>query len=110
MLFKVVLSEKLGILDDTSTCDVRRPWIGIGLSPYSIITPSAKKQQSIQRVCAITQLADGPPLGTPSLIFPSPGEASSLLNSTMPLHRLRTLDSISCDVAAAKLEREREKK
>ncbi|GIY34315.1 hypothetical protein CDAR_579261 [Caerostris darwini] len=45
------------------------------------------------------QLADGPPLETPSLIFPSLREASSLLNSALPLYRLRTDDSISRDVS-----------
>ncbi|GFT17090.1 uncharacterized protein TNCV_4738221 [Trichonephila clavipes] len=37
-----------------ATCDDRRPCIGLGLSPYTNITHSVKRRQSIEPVCAIS--------------------------------------------------------
>ncbi|GFW36542.1 hypothetical protein TNCV_1955421 [Trichonephila clavipes] len=51
-LFAVASSERLGISDNMSTfatCDT----VGLGLSPYTIITHSVKRRQSVELVCAI---------------------------------------------------------
>ncbi|GFY26405.1 hypothetical protein TNCV_26021 [Trichonephila clavipes] len=40
-----------------ATCDDHRPCIGLGLPPYTLITRSVKRQQSIELVCVIVSHA-----------------------------------------------------
>ncbi|GFV47269.1 hypothetical protein TNCV_4829251 [Trichonephila clavipes] len=41
------------------TCDGHRPCIGLGLPPYTIITHSVKRRQSVEPVCAILSYGHG---------------------------------------------------
>ncbi|GFX36648.1 hypothetical protein TNCV_580271 [Trichonephila clavipes] len=59
MLFPVVFSKKLEISDNMLTsyaCDNLHPLTGLDLPPYTIITHSVKRRQSVRPVSAIQGL------------------------------------------------------